>query len=262
MIGIINLFLPLIVQVFILYFLSILLDRLVIRRLGRGWYLATMWPGVVIHEMSHAVGCLLTFTKIYKINLFKPDGDTLGSVEHANVKNPITRIIISTAPLFGVTAVMWALTILFFNDFYNVQVGGLQIALHNFVSFQDFFSFSTEYFLQYWNFFKELIVNIDFANWQTYVYLYLMLTLSSHAAPSKKDLSYTFSGLLTLVVFFIALFYFDQWMQVPLTWSVIQFFTWPVYLVANFLIYGIFFTAVSLVIMSIISLLFRTVKRG
>ena len=262
MLGLINIFIPLFIQVLVLYFLSRLINKLVLRRLGRGWYLATMWPGVVIHEMSHAVGCLLTFTKIHKINLFKPEGETLGSVEHANTKNPISRIIISTAPLFGVTGVMWALTILFFNDFYNVQVGGLEIALDSFTSFKSFFSFSGDYFMHYWNFLKELIVTIDFSNWWTYIYLYLMLSLSSHAAPSKQDLKYTFSGVLLLALIFIGLFFFDQWIQVPLTWSMIQAFVWPVYLITNFLIYGIAFSLVSLIIISLVSLVYNLVKRG
>ncbi|MDP2685532.1 MAG: hypothetical protein Q8P20_10980 [bacterium] len=262
MIGVINLFLPLFVQVLILYALSRLLDRVVLRQLGKGWYLATMWPGVMVHELSHALGCLLTFTKIYKINLFKLEGDTLGSVEHAHIKNPLTKIIISTAPLFGVTAAMWGLTILFFPDLYKVHIEGVGIALENFSTFQNFFNFTASYFTQYWDFLKELVVNLNFSEWQTYVFLYLMLTLSSHAAPSKKDLNYTVSGIFVLAIVFLALYYFDQWIQVPLTWSVIKFLTWPIYLVANFLIYGIAFSAVSLVIMQGIGLILRAFKRG
>ncbi len=42
------------------------------------------FPGTVHHELSHALFAFLTGAKIEKISLFKPDGDSLGSVEYRN----------------------------------------------------------------------------------------------------------------------------------------------------------------------------------
>jgi len=262
MIGVINLFLPLFIQILVLYFLSRLVDKLVLRRLGRGWYLATMWPGVMIHEFSHFVGCLITFTKVYRVHLFHPSGDSLGFVEHARTRNPVKNIIISMAPLFGVTAVIWLLTKFLFPELYVSLSNNISAALSDFTTFQNFFNFTKDYFSQYWIYIKDLISSFDLGSWPTYLFIYLMLSLSSHAAPSKEDLKHTYAGMVGLIVIFTLLYYVDQWLQVPVTWTIIKWLTTPVYLAAGFLTYGIIFAAISLVIMLLISLVVRLFKRG
>jgi hypothetical protein len=261
MIGITNLFLPLLIQILVLYFLSRLVDKLVLRRLGRGWYLATMWPGVMIHELSHFVGCLITLTKVYRVHLFDPSGDSLGFVEHARTRNPLKNIIISIAPLFGVTAVIWLLTKFLFPELYLAFSSNISAALSDFTTFQNFFNITRDYFLQYWIYIKDLAGSFDLGAWQTYVFIYLMLSLSSHAAPSKEDLKHTYAGLAGLIVIFTLIYYVDQWLQVPITWTIIKWLTTPVYLAAGFLTYGIIFAAISLVIMLIFSLIVRLFKR-
>ncbi len=262
MIGVINLFLPLFIQILVLYLLSRLVDRLVLRHLGRGWYLATMWPGVVIHEFLHFVGCLITFTRVYRVHLFHPSGDSLGFVEHARTRNPVKNIIISMAPLFGVTAGIWLLTKFLFPELYVSLSSNIGAALSDFTTFQNFFNFTKDYFLQYWIYIKDLISSFDFGSWPTYLFIYLMLSLSSHAAPSKEDLKHTYAGMVGLIVFFTLLYYVDQWLQVPVTWTIIKWLTTPVYLTAGFLTYGIIFAAISLVIMLLISLIIRLFRRG
>jgi len=260
--GIINLFLPLFIQILVLYFLSQLLNRLVLRRLGRGWYLATMWPGVMVHELSHLVGCLITFTKVYRVHLFNPTQDSLGFVEHAKSRNPVKNIIISIAPLFGVTAVIWLLTRFLWSDLYVAQVSSLQAALTDFTTFQNFFDFTKEYFSQYWIYIKDLIQSFDLTSWQTYVFIYLMLTLSSHAAPSKEDLTHTYIGMAGIAVLFVLIYGADQWLQVPITWTIVQWLATPVFFAASLLTYGIIFAAISVIIMLLISLVVRVLKGG
>ena len=262
MIAIINLFLPLFIQVIILYLLSRLLNKVIMKQLGKKWYLVTMWPGVMIHELSHLVGCLLTFTKVYKVNLFTPTGDSLGSVEHAKTGNPMKNIIISIAPLFGGTLVIWLLTSLFFPEIYRVQLDSVNVALSELSSFQNFFNFTVGYFQLYWDYFIQLMQNMNFGAWQTYLFIYLMLSLSSHVAPSKKDLSYTYVGIIGLILLFTLIYFMDQWLEVPITWSIIQWLTKPIYLTANFLIYGIVFTVFSLAIMQFFALIKRIFVRG
>lgn len=51
------------------------------------------FPGTVHHELSHALLAFLTGAKIEHISLFKPDGDSLGSVEYHNRGSFILRAI-------------------------------------------------------------------------------------------------------------------------------------------------------------------------
>jgi hypothetical protein len=55
-------------------------------------------PGVVLHELSHAVCCVLARVRIFKIKLFQ-FGDPAGYVEHAVPDGFIPSAMISFGPL-------------------------------------------------------------------------------------------------------------------------------------------------------------------
>jgi hypothetical protein len=64
----------------------------------RAIYLFVRLPGVVLHECSHIIGCLMTGARIRNVVLFSKDG---GSVTYTRPLLPfIGDVIISTAPLF------------------------------------------------------------------------------------------------------------------------------------------------------------------
>ena len=262
MIEVINLFLPLIIQILILYLLSRLLDRLILKRIGRTLYLITQWPGVVVHELSHFVACLITFTRVHSLKLFTPSGDSLGSVSHAKSRNPIKNIIISIAPLFGVTAVIWLLIKFLIPELYFSVTNPIDKALADFSSLQNFFSFSKEYFQIYWNYMVDLWQNIDFTKWQTYLFIYLMLSLGAHAAPSKEDLKHTFWGIGGLAVIFIILYYIGSWLEIDILWQITKWLTYPVGLAAGFLTYGVVFAVIAVLIMLIVGVIFWVFRLG
>ena len=74
-------------------------------------------PGVMFHELGHALGCLLTMTKITRFVPFHPKGDRLGYVAYAmpvGARFGAIRIfIISTGPVwlgcFVITLLGWIL---------------------------------------------------------------------------------------------------------------------------------------------------------
>lgn len=59
--------------------------------------------GVVHHELAHALFGVLTGTKISKMDLFKPQGDTLGSVSFSFrgniVRQSVQKTLIAIAPV-------------------------------------------------------------------------------------------------------------------------------------------------------------------
>ena len=78
------------------------------RGIGGGWlgnaYYYLVAPGVMFHELGHAIGCWLTLTPIKRMSLFWPKGDRLGYVAYAmpvNARFAAIRIfIISTGPVW------------------------------------------------------------------------------------------------------------------------------------------------------------------
>lgn len=73
------------------------LRELVLRKLTTPFYYIILFPGVIVHELSHLLGCLVTLTPIKQVKFFSEKG---GFVIHE--KPPIKFIgefIISVAPL-------------------------------------------------------------------------------------------------------------------------------------------------------------------
>ena len=78
-----------------------------------GWYSVVLLPGIACHELGHAIGCWITFTKVVKIVVFKRDHSdgVLGYVEHDSVAGKkfasLRSFIISTGPVwFGATVIL------------------------------------------------------------------------------------------------------------------------------------------------------------
>jgi len=68
-------------------------------------FYAFLFPGVILHELSHIAGCAITFTKISSFKLFSKSG---GFVKHEEPKLPVLGIlIISIAPLLSGLAVVY-----------------------------------------------------------------------------------------------------------------------------------------------------------
>ena len=91
--------------VFLLSFLMWLLSQ---RRRGvaSGWlgksYYYLVAPGVMFHELGHALGCVITLTRISKMVLFHPQGDTLGYVQHVQPTRfvALRELVIATGPVW------------------------------------------------------------------------------------------------------------------------------------------------------------------
>ena len=84
--------------------------------LGRGYYYMVA-PGVVCHETGHALGCLMTGTKIVHFEPFRPNGNQLGCVIiERKDGNPLWRIaefVIGFGPVWFGCLMIWSLTRLF-----------------------------------------------------------------------------------------------------------------------------------------------------
>jgi hypothetical protein len=117
-------------------------------------------PGVIIHELSHALVCLITGAKIAKISFFDKDG---GRVEHGKSPIPVIGpILISLAPL--------AVGIVF------IYFLGRFIHLENFSTLSDLFLNI-----------KSIYKTIDFTSWHNILILYLLLSVAVTMTPSWQD---------------------------------------------------------------------------
>lgn len=169
--------------------LSYALNYLLSRMLKAGQYKIVIAPGVIIHELSHAAAAILTGAQIQKIKLFGSSG---GHVVHTQSRIPIAgQAIISFAPLFGATLTLYILGKLLVPELIQLdfsKIGFDIISLKNLL-------ITT----------KNNLTQLKFTHWQTWIFIYALLSLTASMAPSLTDLRNTLLGLVVL--------YFAFWWQ-------------------------------------------------
>ena len=157
--------------------------------------------GTPIHELSHALMCLIFGHKIEEIKLYQPNSDdgTLGYVNHSyNPKNfyhQIGNFFIGVAPIICGSGALLLLMRVLVPDVYSEVTSELQ-----FISIlsTDFFDLST--YAGYLDLFWEIITDIfDFTNvgnafW--WIFIILSLMISSHLELSTADIKGGLRGFL------------------------------------------------------------------
>ena len=168
--------LPCVFYAFLMQIFSNVIRLRLASLLGIRGYVYLTAPGVMVHELSHAAFCLVFFHRITEMKLFSPEEDgTLGYVNHTyNPKNPYHRIgnfFIGTGPVWGGILVIWLIS--------------------NWLLPSD-----------NWN---DLFLLNTWCKWQTWLWLYLFLTVSSHITLSLPDLAGAADGAIFIVLITLVL---------------------------------------------------------
>ena len=129
-------------------------------------------PGIIIHELSHALTATLLGIHVQKINVFAADG---GYIIHTKPRQPFIQTLISLAPIFGVMFVFILITYLLQPIWLSSFQSNLQAALHT-------------------------ISETSLSRWQTWLHIYLSLSLATSLAPSWQDLKIALPEILIIMV--------------------------------------------------------------
>lgn len=199
------LFAPLLAQLVVLYVLSSSMNRLAFELLGKWPYLFVMWPGVIVHELSHLVGCLVTGTKVLEVKLFSPREESpgnmvLGYVAHAKPRNPLAAFVVSAAPFFGGAAALWGVLALVAPTAIRglgvpltfARGGGATVAVG--AALRSYAAFSS-----------ALASSLDWRSWRAYAAAWALFAIAAHVAPSRHDMKYALAGGAVLAVVVAAL---------------------------------------------------------
>ncbi len=164
-------------------------------------YKILVWPGVIVHELSHLIGALITLTPVRGFSVLPERSDDgefiLGKVTHDATDNPFKQVIISTFPFFGGAVSIWFLA--------HFLMPGFEVAspvIH--ISSTGALQYVSDWFV----FLRAFILQINVFSWTTWLFLYLTLAISAHLAPSNYDLLYALGGIFEVgfIVAAIALF--------------------------------------------------------
>ncbi len=156
--------------------------------LGKGLrFLAT--PGILVHELSHAAGCLIMGARVTDLSLYDPKG---GYVSHTEPKVPIIgRPLIALAPILGCGFALWLIV----QGFGTGHLARLSLPLHLDVSSSGFNRFFDE-FVGVVNGIIRAMRGANYTNIWTYVFIYLALSMGFALGPSRQDLHNAAFGLI------------------------------------------------------------------
>jgi hypothetical protein len=182
-------------------------ERRALGTMGRGWYLGLFgWLGTSVHELGHAVFCLIFRHKIKKMKLFGPDPKTgtLGYVEHsynpANIYQLAGNFFIGIGPILLGTAVIYFVSyfLLGLNPFQNTA--SLQITAIRIDSWSAVGQLLQNIGISSLSFLESIFSWHHFATWQLYVFIYLAFAIGSSITLSPLDIKGTLIGLSVILV--------------------------------------------------------------
>ena len=170
--------------------ISVGLDRLYATVVPfRSLYYAIRLPGVVLHEIAHMIGCLVTGAEIRKVVYFSQEG---GSVTYSEPRIPVVgTVIISTAPLFFLPLILAGLTWIF-GTYFGCSVPQV-VPLTG-----DLVTGSEDMFRNVITLFSSNLV-VHFNGW-FFLYLFLCGSIVLSLAPSGQDFRNAAIGIGSLLV--------------------------------------------------------------
>lgn len=170
--------------------------------------IATGWIGTTVHELSHALLCVVFGHQITEMSLFSPDTESgvLGYVRHSwdkkNLYQDLGLLFIGIAPLLMGSALLVAL-----GYFLVPKFGGVVDTAAGMPSFQD--GLVIGHYVSWLGTvtretFAALFDPGRLGRWQLWAFLYLSVSISSHLAPSPADLKGAWLGLALLLALVFA----------------------------------------------------------
>ena len=169
--------------------------------LGKCYYYIVS-PGVACHETGHALGCILTGTKIIEFVPFRPEGDTLGYVSYEarqGVWPQIAQFFISTGPVWFGCGVIMLLSRLLAGPYFLPSFGdfapkpGDPISVHLFGVWKG----------AIWML-KSVFAPERWHSWLFPILLYLMFCIASEITLSPPDLNGMWRGFAAIFGVFFA----------------------------------------------------------
>ncbi len=195
---------PLLALAFLMNSIAGFVERRAYQSMGRTVYLWLFgWLGTAVHELGHAVFCVIFRHRIVEIQIFKPDqkAGTLGYVKHGY--NP--RSIYQNAGNFfiGVGPVIFGTGCVLLLSIYLLDMDILGTALTlNTEDFGSWYGFE-EILRNIWkslsDTFNQLLSIENLSSWQFYLFIYLVFCIGSSITLSRADMRGARKGFILII---------------------------------------------------------------
>ena len=197
---------------FILYVLSSMTRRIFAKTLGAKTELyITGWIGTPIHELSHALFCIIFNHKINDIKLFTTKSETIGYVLHSydsrSWYQQIGNFFIGVGPIIIGTLIVYFLFLLLApelkENIFSVKIDYDKSA----EILNTIYSGISNIFISILNIFSNIIKNVlvsqSYKKISFWIFIYLSISIASHMELSPADISHAWKGM--LVIFAVSL---------------------------------------------------------
>ena len=192
----------------LIHFISQLTFKSLERSFGSKGVYFVAWLGTPIHELGHALFCIIFLHRIVEIRFFKPDPltGTLGYVSHTWSKtNPwavLGNFFIGIGPVILGCAVL-------FTTFYFLIPNSSQV--WDSIIFEVSEIGEGQSMGSYWAVFQSSSLSLvkiiftfsNLASWQFWVFIYLSICVASNIRLSLSDIKGSLSGLGCIVLIFL-----------------------------------------------------------
>lgn len=214
-IDLFRLFGSIIIFGFILYVLSSVTRRIFAKTLGsKTEVYITGWIGTPIHELSHALFCIIFRHKINDIKLFNSKSDTIGYVLHSydsrSWYQQMGNFFIGVAPIIIGTFIVYLLFMLLAPELKNnifempnlkyKQMFNSEILSVIYYSISNIFIYTYNIFM---NIIRNFAIYSPFKSITFWIFLYLSISIASHMELSPADISHAWKGI--IVIFALSL---------------------------------------------------------
>ena len=198
-----GLLLPTLLQVTLLFLAGWALQRLV-AGVSRAAILLLGLVGTPVHEFSHALAGLLTFSRLDAITpLFDESWTASVTVRRSN---PLSNLITPIAPLIGGTLILWLTGTYVIPGFQVSVVTPPQLNLESAASFGTVIRESLAYLARFLETMYRALPGLAWGDWRTYVGLYIALSVGAGIAPSSDDLKIWAKSLPIGILLIVGLF--------------------------------------------------------
>lgn len=199
-----GLFLPVILQLFLLFLAGWWFTKLAGKALGCAVYFLSL-VGTPVHELSHAFALAITLCPVVSIALLV-DPATQRAETVPGRPNPLSNVLAPLAPLFSGILVLWLTARYIIPGFEVPTVEPPQLDPQSAASFGTAVKTSLDYLLQFLGAAYSRLPALQWDNWRTYVGFYIALSVGLNIAPSKQDLRILARGLILFIPLVLGLF--------------------------------------------------------
>lgn len=170
----------------------------------------TGWVGTPVHELGHAIFCIIFRHRIDEIKLFSPNSQdgTLGYVNHSYDSNSIYQKVgnffIGIGPILFGTFVLYILLYFLLPNAKEVLSSicsqGKVLVKFSHGEFSNIFS---SLWITTKNSLSILFQKENFSSYKFWIFLYFSMCISSHMELSPPDIKGAWRGLLSIILLFL-----------------------------------------------------------